>query len=134
MQIAVDEAPKVIRWVERADDLSWLPVDGDAGWSTLEELDPAINDLLVECGQTYAPFLVANAQALASGADEVVCQIASDEEPQREYRQAPFGYQGKCLAWLRDAYATLSETDRGRVDVALQGTGCEQLFTDSLPI
>lgn len=47
----------------------------------------------------------------------------------REYRQAPFGYQGKCLKWLRDAYAALSETDRSRVDAVLCGTGCEQLFT-----
>jgi glutathione S-transferase len=130
MQIAVDEAPKVIRWVERADDLSWLPVDDDGGWSVLEKLDPAINDLLVECGRTYAPFLVANAQALASGADEVACQIASGDGQRREYRQAPFGYQGKCLAWLREAHAALTESDRSRVDAVLDGTGCEQLFTE----
>ena len=126
-QIAVDEAPKVIRWVERADDLSWLPVDGDAqdgqGWDAIAELDPAVGDLLTECGRTYAPFLVANAEALTSGADEVVCQIDG-----REFRQAPFGYQGKCLAWLRDAHAALGDADRSRVDAVLDGTGCEQLF------
>ncbi len=128
MQIAVDEAPKVIRWVERADDLSWLPVDGDSGWESIDELDPAIHDLLGECGRTYAPFLVANAPALMSGADEVVCEIDGLDGERREYRQAPFGYQGKCLQWLRDAYAALSDADRGRVDAVLNGTGCEQLF------
>ncbi len=128
MQIAVDEGPKVIRWVERADDLSWLPVDGDDGWASIDDLDPAIGDLLGECGRTYAPFLVANARALMSGADEVVCEIDGLDGERREYRQAPFGYQGKCLQWLRDAYAALSDADRGRVDAVLNGTGCEQLF------
>jgi len=128
MQIAVDEAPKVIRWVERADDLGWLPIEGDDGWDSLDALDPAIGDMLVECGRTYAPFLIANAQALASGAEEVVCQIAGLDGQSREYRQAPFGYQGKCLKWLREAYAELSDGDRVRVDAVLSGTGCEQLF------
>ena len=127
MQIAVDEAPKVIRWVERADDLSWLPVDDD-GWTSIDELDPAVDDLLAECGRTYAPFLLANALALTTGADEVVCQIAGIDGERHEYRQAPFGYQGKCLQWLREAYAALSLADRARVDTVLDGTGCEQLF------
>ncbi len=122
-QIAVDEAPKVIHWVERADDLSWLPVDGDDGWVSVDDVDPAIEELLTECGRTYAPFLVANGRALASGADEVICDIDG-----REYRQAPFGYQGKCLTWLRDAYSALNDPDRSRVDAVLDGTGCEQIF------
>ena len=128
MQIAVDEAPKVVRWVERADDLGWLPVDGDAGWDSIDGLDPATLDLLAECGRTYAPFLSANGAALASGADEVVCDIVGLDGTSREYRQAPFGYQGKCLQWLRAAYDALSDTDRSRVDAVLDGSGCEQLF------
>jgi len=128
MQIAVDEAPKVIRWVERADDLSWLPVEDDRGWDSIDDLDPAILDLLGEIGRTYAPFLVANAQALMSGADEVSCQIVGLDGQSREYRQAPFGYQGKCLTWLREAYAALSDDDRRRVDAVLGGSGCEQLL------
>jgi len=129
MQVAVDEAPKVIRWVERADDLSWLPVEGDDGWDPIESLDPSISEMLSEVGRTYAPFMVANAQALMSGADEMVCEIESLDGQSREYRQAPFGYQGKCLAWLREAYGALSDGDRVRVDTVLAGTGCEQLFT-----
>ena len=31
MAVAVDIAPKVVHWVERMDDLSWLPVEGDDG-------------------------------------------------------------------------------------------------------
>ena len=54
MAVAVDVAPKVVHWVDRMDDLSWLPVD-EAGsdadsangeWSALDELDPATHELL----------------------------------------------------------------------------------------
>jgi len=68
--------------------------------------------------------MIANAQALMSGADEVVCEIDGDT-----YRQGPFGYQGKCLQWLREQYAGLSDSDRERVHSVLDGTGCEQLFS-----
>ena len=122
--VAVTEAPKVVHWVDRMDDLSWLPVTDGEGWDLIDALDSATGDLLAEIGRTYAPFMVANAQALMAGADEVVCQIDG-----QEYRQAPFGYQGKCLHWLREAYEALAAGDRARIDAVLAGTGCEQLIT-----
>jgi hypothetical protein len=122
MAVAVDIAPKVLIWVERMDDLSWLEV-ADDGWASIDDLDPATKDLLGEIGRSYAPFMVANAEALQSGADEVVCTIDG-----QEYRQGPFKYQGKCLMWLRQGYAALSDDDRQRVDAVLAGTGCEQLL------
>jgi hypothetical protein len=128
MAVAIDVAPKVVHWVDRMDDLAFLPVEGDDGWASIDELDPATTDLLGEIGRTYAPFLAANARALMSGADEVVCEISDADGHGREYRQAPFGYQGKCLQWLREGYAALSDADRARVDTTLDGTGCEQLF------
>lgn len=123
MNIAATRAPKTINWVDRMDDLAWLPVDGDDGWCSLEALPSGSRKMLDEIGRTYAPFMVANAQALMSGADEVVCEIDG-----MTYRQGPFAYQGKCLQWLRQEYAALDETDRGRVDAALAGTGCEVLL------
>ncbi len=123
MAIAVERAPRVVTWIERVDDLAWWPVDGDAGWSLLDELEETVRDLLIEAGRTYAPFMLANDDALRSGADEVVCQIGG-----AEYRQGPFKYQGKCLEWLREAYADLDANDRTRVDTVLAGTGCEALF------
>ncbi|NIS35635.1 MAG: glutathione S-transferase, partial [Actinobacteria bacterium] len=114
---------RAVNWIERVDDLAWWPVDGDTGWSPVDELDHTVRDLLVEAGRTYAPFMVANADALDSGADEVVCEIDGTE-----YRQGPFKYQGKCLQWLRDGYHALSDSDRSRVDTVLAGTGCEALF------
>ena len=123
MAIAVERAPRAVNWIERVDDLAWLPVVGDAGWSALEELQETVRDLLVEAGRTYAPFMLANDEALLAGADEVACGIDG-----AEYRQGPFKYQGKCLQWLREAYAGLNADDRIRVDTLLAGTGCETLF------
>jgi hypothetical protein len=42
--------------------------------------------------------------------------------------QKPFPYQGKCLRWLRESYAALSDSDRRAVDGILAGSGCETLF------
>lgn len=69
------------------------------------------------------PFVIANAEALANGADEVVCEIGDVA-----FRQGGFGYQGKCVQWIRDAYNALATVDRDRVDAVLEGTGCEVLF------
>ena len=79
--------------------------------------------LLAEAGRSYAPFMVANAEAVMSGADEVVCEIDG-----QTYRQGPFKYQGKCLEWLRADYAALPIDARSRVDAVLAGTGCEVMF------
>ncbi len=123
MAVAAKRAAKTVNWVDRMDDLSWLPVEGDEGWVTLEALPTATCKLLDEIGRTYAPFMVANAQALMSGAEEMVCEIDG-----QTYRQGPFGYQAKCLKWLRDEYAALTDADRARVDGVLAGTGCEVLL------
>ena len=127
MTVAATRAPKVISWVDRVDDLSWLPVEGEEGWVSFDSVPDATARLLCEIGQTYAPFMVANAQALVSGADEVVCGVEGGI-----YRQAPFKYQGKCLQWLRDDYASLESEARGKVDAMLEGTGCEILFDSDI--
>lgn len=125
--LAAQRAAKVISWVDRMDDLSWLPIEGDDGWATLEALPTGTTQLLEEIGRTYAPFMVANAKALMEGADEVECEVTSPDGSTATYRQGPFKYQGKCLQWLREQYAALSDVDRSRVDAVLDGTGCEVL-------
>ena len=121
--IAVARAPRAVHWVERVDDLSWWPVEGEAGWSDVADLATTVHDLLGEIGRTYVPFMVANAAALDEGRDEVVCEIDG-----QEYRQAPFPYQGKCLRWLREGYAALDDRARATVDSVVADTGCGQLF------
>ena len=76
--------------------------------------------LLGEVGRVYAPFLLANADAVARGADQVECTVDG-----RPWVQKPFPYQAKCLKWLREEYEALSATDRRDADAWLSGTGCE---------
>jgi glutathione S-transferase len=123
--LASARAPRVVNWIERVDDLSSWPVaDEQGGWDATDALAPTVRRLLEEAGRTYAPFMIGNAEALQSGADEMSCSIDG-----ATYSQGPFGYQGKCLMWLREQYAALADDERADVDGLLAGTGCEILFT-----
>jgi glutathione S-transferase len=120
--LALERAPRVVAWVQAVEDLSGLePADSD--WLGRDALPDSLRALLAEVGRVYAPFLLGNAAALARGAERVECTIDG-----RPWRQAPFPYQGKCLAWLRQAHAALAPTDRSAVDRVLDGSGCEALF------
>jgi glutathione S-transferase len=121
--IASAEAPRVVSWASHLDDLSSLDVDG-AAWPSREEAVAALRPFFVEVGRVYAPFLIANARALASGASEVRCEI--DGLP---WVQQPFPYQGKCLKWLREAREALISDDRKFVDAALESTGADTIFS-----
>ncbi len=121
--IAAAETPRVVSWVSQLDDLSSLDVE-DARWLTREAAVAAIRPFLIEIGRVYAPFLLANARALASRASEVRCEIDG-----RAWVQQPFPYQGKCLKWLREARQALSAADREFVDAALESTGADTIFS-----
>jgi len=78
---------------------------------------------LAEVGRVYAPLLLANARAVREGAEEIKTTIDGGE-----WVQQPFPYQAKCLGWLREERAALSDADRARADTALANSGCEPLF------
>jgi glutathione S-transferase len=118
--LALQVAPRMVAWVETLDDLSGLePADED--WESA--VRPSVRALLGEVGRLYAPFLLANAAALETGAEWVKAVIDG-----RPWRQKPFRYQGKCLGWLREQYSSLDAGPRRAVDRVLDGTGCEALF------
>jgi len=119
-----EDFPRVLAWMDLMEDLSGLE-RGDADWTARDALPPTLRSLLCEIGRVYAPFLLGNAQALASGAEQVDCVIDG-----RKWTQKPFPYQGKCLRWLRERRAALSAGDRAFVDATLAGTGCETLFEE----
>jgi glutathione S-transferase len=121
-RIARERAPRVVAWCDIIEDISGLEVSDD-DWVGRDVLPRGVSELLHEIGRTYAPFLLANADALESGAERVETEIDG-----AAYTQKPFPYQGKCLRWLREAYEGLSEDDRKGVDAAVVGTGCEPLF------
>jgi glutathione S-transferase len=121
--VALEISPRVVTWVEVVEDLSGLEY-GDDAWIGRAAIPETFRALLAEVGRVYAPFLVANARALESGADTVECTIDD-----RKWTQKPFPYQGKCLGWLRESRAGLATADRVALDEILAGTGCEQLFS-----
>jgi hypothetical protein len=111
-----------VAWVDVVEDLSGLePCDG--GWISRDAIPSSVGALFGEVGRVYAPFLLANADALARRAEQVECTIDG-----RPWVQRPFPYQGKCLTWLREGHAALAAGDRAVVDGVLTGTGCEVLF------
>lgn len=120
--IAVADAPRIYAWVESSEELSGLePTDAD--WIQRDAIPPTITALLGEVGRVYAPFLIANAEAIDKGAEKVETTIDG-----RPWIQKPFPYQAKCLRWLREHHAALAPADRTRLDEILAGTGCEALF------
>jgi glutathione S-transferase len=121
--VALETSPRVVTWVDVVEDLSGIGVDDD-DWIARNDIPESFLALLAEVGRVYAPFLVANAAALAAGADKVECTIDD-----RKWVQKPFPYQGMCLDWLRVSRARLATADREAVDAVLKGTGCEQLFS-----
>jgi glutathione S-transferase len=120
--IALETAPRVVAWVDVVEDLSGLePCDAD--WTARAALPKGLHDLLAEVGRVYAPFLRANADALARGLERVETEIDG-----RPWVQQPFPYQGKCLGWLRAQREALAAADRRALDALLAGSGCEALF------
>jgi hypothetical protein len=120
--VTLEESYRIYAWVEAIDELSGLAIS-ERYWTTRDELPATINALLGEIGRVHVPFLLANAAALSEGAEEMKTVI--DGKP---WVQKPFPYQGKCLAWLREARENLNKDDRAAVDTLLDGTGCGALF------
>jgi glutathione S-transferase len=120
--IAHQSAPRVVAWVDVAEDLSGLEPE-ERDWTPRAGVPDTLRALLSEVGRVYVPFLLANAAALQRGAQEVECVIDG-----RPWTQRPFPYQGKCLRWLREGHAALGGQDRAAVDALLADTGCARLF------
>lgn len=93
--LTADESPRVYGWTEATEDLSGMDVAAD-GWASAETLSSSLSGLLSEVGRFHAPFLLANADAIERGAEQVETEIAG-----RAWVQKPFPYQRKCLGWLR---------------------------------
>ncbi|MDG1958389.1 MAG: glutathione S-transferase family protein [Candidatus Binatia bacterium] len=124
MAICVKEEPRVYAWVEHMEDLSGVePASGD--WVQPEALGPTFHALLCEFGRVYAPYLLANAEAVASGAEKVETTIDG-----AAWEQNPFPYQKKCLQVLRDSRKSMTPKDREALDQILSGTGAEVIFAE----
>ena len=122
MALTIEAAPRVHAWVSLMEDLSGLePSDDD--WIDVAKLPPTLVALLTDIGRVYPPVMLANAEAVARGAEQVDAEVDGST-----WTQPPFPYQAKCLRWLRESRAGLSTQARDRADAVLAGTGCEALF------
>ena len=122
MALTLRAAPRVAAWVGLMEDLSGLE-PGEDDWIDPAAPPPTLAPLLAEIGRGYVPVMLANAQAVTTGAAEVEASVEG-----RPWSQQPFPYQAKCLRWLRESHGKLDVEARGLVDALLAGTGCETLF------
>ena len=123
--ICLEAAPRVYAWTDLIDDLSGQPATED-GWMGVENVRSLLGDLLTEIGRTYAPALLANADAIQNARQQM--QTTIDGQP---WEQPAFAYQAKCLQWINAEYRKLDEAAQVQVDSILSGTGCESILFKS---
>lgn len=114
--------PRVRAWIDRVEDLCGLEPE-ESDWTTADDVTQSCRPILIEIGRVYAPALLANARAAATGQDFFETKIDG-----RAWQQPTFSYQSKCLSCIQQAYSALNDRERAIVDVALSGTGCELLL------
>ena len=109
-------APDLFCWLMRLDDASGI----EGEWvDPAAPLPEAVEALLRHMGQTYLPFLAANARAVQDGAPELEVELLG-----RAFSQAPFRYQAKCYDALRKRRAALPAEALRRIDAILEEAGC----------
>ena len=108
-------APYTVRWLMQIDDASGV----DGAWRGETSLPAAVGELLRLAGDIYFPFLSANAEALARGAETF-----SFKADGMGYEQGVFKYQARCLQTLRDDWRGLPGAARERIEPLLAETGC----------
>lgn len=109
-------APDVFCWLMRLDDASGV----EGTWiDAAAPLPQGTAALLKHAGETYLPFLAANARALQEGAETFEVELLG-----QPFAQAPFRYQGKCFDALRKRLAALPASVRQRLDPVLEEAGC----------
>ena len=120
--IILNEFPRLYAWTEMMEDLSGLNIE-DVAFLSVAELPDSLRPVMDEIGRIYLPYLKANAETVASGAERLETLIDG-----HEWTQNPFTYQAKCLVWLADDAAALDDTARQSLTDLLGNSGVlEQL-------
>ena len=92
MLIMRNTVPSVYDWVRRLEDSSGI----EGEWHDFADLRGAVSNLLTFSARYYLPFLQANANAHADGADTLSVELAG-----RLFEQPTFKYQVKCYDRLK---------------------------------
>ena len=122
--LTLEVAPRVFAWCDNVEDLSGLEPD-DSDWMEIEAIPDTLKEIFKEIGRTYAPFLLANAKAIADGEEEWESEIDG-----KLWKQMPFVYQAKCLNWIREEFKSLEAAQKTTVLQLLEGSGCEVLIKE----
>lgn len=109
------DVPYLYRWLDLADDASGL--EGDWLEPDAAMASGPLKAILAQAGDTYLPFLKANAGAFQAGKDAFEVMLEG-----QLYAQGVFKYQVKCLETLRAGWNALGADDR-QVIRALIGEG-----------
>lgn len=120
--LTLEIAPRVFAWCDNVEDLSGLGAE-EGDWMKQDEIPDSLTAILKEVGRTYAPFLIANAKAVAKGNQEWEAEIDG-----KLWKQMPFVYQAKCLSWIREEFEKLEQDQKDKVNKLLEGSGCEILM------
>ena len=121
--LTLDVAPRVFAWCDNVEDLSGLePKESD--WIEYDQIPGTLSEIFKEIGRTYAPFLLANAEAVAEGKEEWESEIDG-----KLWKQMPFVYQAKCLTWIREEFGKLEDEQKAKILQILEGSGCEVLIS-----
>ena len=107
-------APNVLSWTQQMLD----PKD-EGELETWDDLAPTLMPLLKEIGQTFLPWSVANAKALAAGEKTCSAMLRG-----REYAQGTQKYHARSLGVLRERYAKIAQ--KTALDPILEAADCLQ--------
>ena len=124
--IVTEQFPRIYAWVELMEDLSGLVVaEDESGWlDTSNGLPETLRPLIIELATLYIPYLKLNAEAVLSGVE-----LVDGEVDGRPYQQNPFPYQAKCLQWIGEQYAALSDPDKARLATLTADTGLTEALS-----
>lgn len=124
-QLAVDPTPSEImrrdavrtyQWMHDLDDASGI----EGNWRDPQSpLGPGVVALLELAGDTYLPFLVANAAAIAAGSKTYDLQLGG-----KSYPNPTRSYKRRCLLWLKAALAEVQGEPRARLENILKQYDC----------
>ena len=120
--LTLDVAPRVFAWCDNVEDLSGLEPE-ESDWIESDQIPETLREIFKEVGRTYAPFLLANAEAVAEGKEEWESEIDG-----KLWKQMPFVYQAKCLTWIREEFEQLNDKEKAKILQLLEGSGCEILI------
>ena len=107
-------APNTLSWA-----LQMLDPKDEGELEEWDDLAPTLKPLLKEIGQTFLPWTVANAKALAAGEETCTVTLLG-----KEYSQGTQKYHARSFGVLRERYAKVE--NKAALDPILEEAGCLQ--------